>query len=382
MDNLTHSLVGLTAAKAGLERLSPGATFLCVLAANAPDSDIVVLAFGDRWDFLLHHRGLTHAIVGVAFLALLLPLIFVGVDRLWARLRRQSPQTKFRGLLIASVVASATHPLLDWTNNYGIRFLLPWNPRWFYGDLVFIVDPFMWVVLGGAAFLLAAKTKKAKLVWAIVAAIITLLIVFSGRGGDLPHQTLIAGLWIAAVVALIGLFVMGARERWGSKVAFVAIGVVLVYWGGLAFLHSRALERGREEANRIVAPNGESLGKLAAMPTLANPLRWDFVFETDRATYRFPIALSGQIPAGRVIRYPKPTGKLAAALEAVSRDKPGHVFLGFARFPVAQLADPDCTTQTLLQLADLRYTEPGRSRGTFAVELPVDCPEQDFTGGR
>ena len=135
-------------------------------------------------------------------------------------------------------------------------------------------------------------------------------------------------------------------------------------------------------ANRIVAPNGESLGKLAAMPTLANPLRWDFVFETDRATYRFPIALSGQIPAGRVIRYPKPTGKLAAALEAVSRDKPGHVFLGFARFPVAQLADPDCTTQTLLQLADLRYTEPGRSRGTFAVELPVDCPEQDFTGGR
>ena len=29
MDNLTHSLVGLAAAKAGLEKLSPGATVVC-----------------------------------------------------------------------------------------------------------------------------------------------------------------------------------------------------------------------------------------------------------------------------------------------------------------------------------------------------------------
>ena len=121
------------------------------------------------------------------------------------------------------------------------------------------------------------------------------------------------------------------------------------------------------------------------MPTLANPLRWDFVFETDKATYRFPVALNGQTPAGRVIRYPQPSGKLAATLETAAQQKPAHVFLGFARFPVAQLADPDCTTQTLLQLADLRYTEPGRSRGTFAVQLPVDCPDDvngAFMGGR
>lgn len=382
MDNLTHSLVGLTAAKAGLERLSPGATILCVLAANSPDSDIIVLAFGDRWDFLQHHRGITHAIVGTAFLALLLPLIFVSIDRLWARLRHQSPKTNFRGLLIASFLVSATHPLLDWTNNYGIRFLLPWNPRWSYGDLVFIVDPFIWVVLGGAAFLLASKTKISKVIWATVAAIITFLILFSARGGDLPNRTVIVGLWIAALIVIVGLFVTGACERWGSKIAFVAFAVVLAYWGVLAFAHSVALERGREEANRLTAPNGERVARLAAMPTLANPLRWDCVFETDQATYRFPVALNGQTPAGRVIRYPKPSGKLAAALETASRDKPAHVFLGFARFPVARLANPDCTTQTLLQLADLRYTEPGTSRGTFAVELPVDCPEEPVMGGR
>jgi hypothetical protein len=52
------------------------------------------------------------------------------------------------------------------------------------------------------------------------------------------------------------------------------------------------------------------------------------------------------------------------------------VFLGFARFPVMQLADPSCTSRTLVQLADLRYTEPGRSRGSFAFELPIDCPRE------
>jgi inner membrane protein len=379
LDNLTHSLVGLTAAKAGLERLSPGATILCVLAANAPDADIVVLAFGDRWDFLQHHRGITHAIIGTAFLALLLPLIFFGVDRLWARLRHQSPKTKFRGLLIASVIASATHPFLDWTNNYGIRFLLPWNPRWFYGDMVFIVDPFIWVVLGGAAFVLASKTKVSKFIWLTIAAIITFLIVVGPRSGDLPGA--ISIVWITALFAIIILFSLGARERWGTKIAFVAIGIVLAYWGLLAFLHSRALEEGREAAYGIAVSNGETLGRIAAMPTLANPLRWDFVFDTDKATYRFPLVLNRQTPAQNLIRYPRPSGKLAATLDAAAREKPAHVFLGFARFPVAKLADPDCTTQTLLQLADLRYTEPGRSRGTFAVELPVDCPDEALTFG-
>jgi inner membrane protein len=110
--------------------LSPGATTLCVLAANAPDSDIVVLAFGDRWTFLHHHRGITHAIVGVICLAIILPLIFYGVDRLWSRYKDRPPKTNLKGLLLASFIASATHPLLDWTNNYGFRWFLPWSQYW------------------------------------------------------------------------------------------------------------------------------------------------------------------------------------------------------------------------------------------------------------
>ena len=371
MDNLTHSLVGLTAAKAGLEKLSPGATALCLLAANAPDADIVVLPFGDRWTFLQHHRGITHAIVGVVALALLLPLIFYVVDLLWSRYRKRRPSVNLKGLMLASFIVSATHPLLDWTNNYGIRFLLPWNERWFYGDLVFIVDPFMWLVLGGASFLLSAKTTSGKFIWGLVAAVLTFLIVASERSNNLPNPRLIALLWIIALVTLIVLFVKGAGERWGSKIALVAFAVVLGYWSLLAFAHSRAVARGSEQAQRMASANGETIARLAAMPRLADPFRWDCVFETDRANYRFEIGLLDDAPPDRMVRYAKEPAELKTT---VLQQRPARIFLGFARFPVMKLADPDCTTRTLVQLADLRYTEPGVSRGTFSLQVPIDCP--------
>ena len=373
MDNLTHSLVGLTAAKAGLEKLSPGATTLCVIAANAPDSDIVVLAFGDRWTFLHHHRGITHAIVGVIALAVILPLIFYGVDRLWSRYKDQPPQTKLKGLMLASFIASATHPFLDWTNNYGIRFFLPWSQKWSYGDLVFIVDPYIWLILGGTVFLLTAKSRFLKVIWGVIAAITTFLVVASPRSGGLPSPNLIALLWIVAIVAFIVLSIKGARERWGRKIAFVAIAFVLCYWSLLGFAHSRAITRGNEEAAKMVSANGETIARLAAMPRLANPFRWDCVFETDRAMYRFDLGLLEE-GTGNAVRYEKPGPELNGVVDYVSQQRSAQIFLNFARFPVMKLADPGCTTSTLVQLADLRYTEPGRSRGSFALELPIDCP--------
>ena len=110
------------------------------------------------------------------------------------------------------------------------------------------------------------------------------------------------------------------------------------------------------------------------MPQLANPFRWDFVFETDRATYRFDVGLLGDTNDAAPVRYAKPGPELKEVVGQVLQQRPAQVFLNFARFPVMQLADPNCTARTLVQLADLRYTEPGRSRGAFSLELPVDCP--------
>src|SRR6476661_4260581 len=218
MDNLTHSLVGIAAAKAGLEKLSPGATFLCVLAANAPDSDIVVLLFSDRWSFLEHHRGITHSIVGVLSLAILLPVLFYLVDILLARIRKRPKQFVFSGLLVSSLVVSATHPLLDWTNSYGIRFLLPWNHRWFYGDFVFIVDPFIWLILGSACFLLTARTKLLKFLWLIIGVMLSGLLVASARSANLPHPWLIRGVWLITLMTLIVLAWKQIGMRFGRPI--------------------------------------------------------------------------------------------------------------------------------------------------------------------
>ncbi|MCA1607158.1 MAG: metal-dependent hydrolase, partial [Acidobacteria bacterium] len=200
MDNLTHSLIGLAAAKAGLEKLSPGATTLCVLAANSPDGDIVTLLFG-RWVYLQQHRGVSHSIIGVVLLGLALPLGFYLGDALLASARKRARRIKPVGLVIASVVATATHPLMDWTNNYGVRPLLPWNPRWFYGDFVFIIDPFMWLVLGGAGFLLTAKTRKQRITWAFIGLATTFLVMVGPRFQ--VREVVFRLLWVVALVVLI-----------------------------------------------------------------------------------------------------------------------------------------------------------------------------------
>src|SRR6185295_5473814 len=155
-------------------------------------------------------------------------------------------------------------------------------------------------------------------------------------------------LWIVTLIALIVLFVKDAGERWGSRIAFFAIALSLCYWTFLGFAHSKAVARGSEEAAKIATANGETVARLAAMPRPANAFRWDCVFETDRAMYRFELGLmDDNNNSPTPVRYVKPAPEL---LNTVLQQRPGRVFLNFARFPVMQLAEPDCTTRTLVQL--------------------------------
>ena len=377
MDNLTHSLVGLAVAKTGLERLSPGATAICVVAANAPDVDVALLLFSDRWTFLKEHRGITHAIVGTILLSIVMPLLFYAFDYLVAHLRHTKPTTRLKGLFIASFIASVTHPIMDWTNNYGMRFLLPWNGRWFYGDFVFIVDPFLWLILGTSVFLVTSRTRLQKGVWLTVAAVATALLLFAPRSSDLQHPLLIRVIWFVFLVSAILLFAFKVGERWRSRVVLCGLSIAVCYWVALFSIHHHAVNMGRTRAKEIAVSNSETLSKLAAMPILASPFSWDCVFDTDKATYRFRLDLFSSQLSSRVLRYAKPTGELAAITERLGEtERSARIFLGFARFPVVQLADSDCTTRTIVQFADLRYTEPGRTRGTFSLELPIDCPTE------
>jgi inner membrane protein len=379
MDNLTHSLIGLAASKAGLEKLSPGATTLCVLAANSPDADIVVLLFGGRWEFLHHHRGITHSIVGALALALALPLIFYLGDRIVARRRRRGPTVRLVGLLVASLIATATHPIMDWTNNYGVRFLLPWNPRWFYGDFVFIIDPFIWIVLGGAAFVLTAKTKKQLIAWFVVALISSSIVLFGGPR-QLGNTIVVQALWIVALIVLATPYWRRLGPRLGSSIAVAALTTVVIYLVVLAVAHSIALRQAQTVGADLASWNNEQVVKVAAMPTVANPTEWVCAMETDRASYRFSVSLlRAGASSSNVSRFEKPTGVEAQAVTEAERDYRAEVFLGFARFPAMSVVGEDCATQTLVQFADIRYTEPGRGRGTFSLDVPVDCPVEHKT---
>jgi inner membrane protein len=388
MDPFTHTLVGLTAAKAGLERLSPLATTVCMLTANSPDSDVVVGFVSDRWDYLHHHRGITHSLVGVIALAVIVPAIIWLGERIFARLRRTRPRTRFRGLLLASLIVTATHPLMDWTNNYGVRPFLPWSGRWFYGDLVFIVDPYILLLMGGAAFLATRRGWPKMVLWALLAtAFVVLTFLLGGR-----RDPSLAGINIALVVLLLGVISLilarvlsfsRGRER---IIAAGALAALVVYWGTLGFVHRAAYKNASDVATQAASTISERVLRVAAMPTLANPLRWSCVAETDRAIYRFIIKLADS-PQGplaivdgyqtdspeAIERYEKPTGRAAELSALAAEDRRAKTLLNFARFPIARVQDENCVSQTIVQIADLRYTEPGATRGTFSLNVPVEC---------
>ncbi|HZH92142.1 MAG TPA: metal-dependent hydrolase [Pyrinomonadaceae bacterium] len=377
MDNLTHTLVGLTAAKAGLERLSPGATALCLVAANAPDADIVA-AFGGSWFYLKHHRGITHSIVGTLAIALILPLLFYGVGRVVARVRGRAPGVRLGGLVIASLLVSATHPLMDWTNNYGVRPLLPWDGRWFYGDLVYIVDPWLWLSLGGASFLLTATTRWRSVAWGALALAATVAFVVIPLRVGMGYPLASRALWLACLAALICAHRLKLPARRGSRVALAALAFVVVYWGALGLLHGRALARAQAVAGAVAARQNESVLRVAAMPSLADPTRWRVLAETSAALYRFETSLLARVedelnaPGGSA-RFEKPQGEAAEHAARAAADERAKIFLDFARFPAARVETQNCAEEFLVRFADLRYTEPGAPRrgGNFSLEVTV-----------
>ena len=143
MDNLTHSLVGAVMGRMGLKRLSSRSMPALIIAANLPDIDSFV-AGAIGCEPIAAHRGFTHGIGGLVTL----PFLAVAIILIWEKLRpsKEGPPN-LRGLLLASFLAVLSHPLLDLMNSYGTRVLEPFSHRWFYADTLFIMDPWIWIML-------------------------------------------------------------------------------------------------------------------------------------------------------------------------------------------------------------------------------------------
>jgi inner membrane protein len=162
VDNLCHTLAGAAFAEAGLKRTTRLASVTLMIASNLPDIDALV--FATDMPSVAFRRGWTHGVLAQA----LLPLAFAGVMS-WIGRRRGA---RFGPLLLLSYVGVLSHVALDLLNNYGVRLLMPFSGRWFYGDSVFIVDVWLWLVLGGGAWLAWSRNRPSAARIALLVAVL------------------------------------------------------------------------------------------------------------------------------------------------------------------------------------------------------------------
>src|SRR5262245_43966971 len=162
MDNLTHTLFGLTLARTPLGRAGRGTTTALVIASNVPDIDIVTTLRGGA-SYLQWHRGPTHGPLGLVVLGLLTAVVVRGVQRFQVGVPRgpEEPDAPFGMLVAASMTGILCHILMDFPTSYGTRLLSPFSWHWFATDLMPIVDIYLIIVLV-AGLLFGAASAEAR----------------------------------------------------------------------------------------------------------------------------------------------------------------------------------------------------------------------------
>lgn len=315
MDNITHSLTGLALARSGFDRFCPRATLLMILGANAPDIDIVALRWGPL-RYLEWHRGYTHSLLCLPLMALLPVLVIALIYR------ERLPWTT---AWLLCCVAVGSHLLIDWTNTYGVRFLLPFSSSWFHLDLNSLYDG--WVL---AVLLFAA-------IWPTFSRLV------SGEIGD--------------------------RATRGRGIAVFALTFFVGFDLARAVLHQRVIALLDARLYENAAPL-----QTAALPEPFTPFAWTGIVETPVAYRSIDVnTLSGLDPDTAAVFYKPPLSK---GIQNAERTEPFRYFLYFARFPVwSESPIPVGADQgTRLNLADLRFGTP--QAGSFHCIAIVNSRNQ------
>jgi inner membrane protein len=358
MDNLSHTLTGLFLARTRLGSTSPLSLPLLVAAANLPDVDLL-WSFGQD-SYLLHHRGITHSFAGLAVQTGLLAAFAALLERRRAARRREpAPTNAARRLSILCAAGLASHLALDWLNVYGVRPWLPFDARWHYGDMAFIVDPWIWLLLAAGGFLAAASTRATSIALAVFGALGAALTLGSERA---PPRT--GAVWIAGFSTLAIAYVLGwGRGRPRAALAVSAI-LVTLYLGALA-LFGRMADRAAAPALAEARAAGEAVLSLTHVPAVAQPLGWSVIVETHSAIYRRDVRLGGEHGPTQRVERRLDDPRTRSALEAV----PG--FRSFARLPFARLEPQEHGTFVLLD--DARYARGVEAGSWCSAEVLVDA---------
>lgn len=358
MDPLTHTLVGAALARTRPVRGLRFAAAASIIAANLPDIDVFSAFHGPDFSLCVR-RGWTHGPLAILVLPAVLIAVLIALDR-WRGPRPGVPALQPARLLGLAYVSCLTHPLLDLLNTYGVRLLMPFDPRWFYGDAVFIIDPWLWLMVGGAVYL-GARPRRLDWDWLIVAVATTALILLATDFVALPARL----LWLAGVAALIAMrHVVGIRRR-PETVALVGLVLAVGYIAGMV-ITSRMVE---SRARQHLVSQGQIVEKLMVSPMPTNPLHWEFVAATPadyrhgslRWSRRSRIEVSAQ-PIAR----PQPSPLLDAVLGAESIQ--GAV--NWMRFPFIEV--DETPSGYTVHLLDARYAR-SRRRGFGTAVVYLDA---------
>lgn len=150
MDNICHTLTGAALGAAGLRRRTRFGAATLMIAANLPDVDVLV--FATDMPSVAFRRGWTHGSVAQALLPIALTAAMVAAARLRPA-SAASPPLRAGWVLLLAYVGVLSHVALDLLNPYGIRLFAPFDWRWLYGDVLFIMDPWLWLIVGGGLWL-------------------------------------------------------------------------------------------------------------------------------------------------------------------------------------------------------------------------------------
>jgi inner membrane protein len=249
----------------------------------------------------------------------------------WRRRARPTSDARAvvpRRLLFLSFAAILSHPALDTLNTYGVRWLMPFSDRWLYGDALFIVDPWLWLLLGTGvvwSWLLRRRRSTAQELPARLVLCITMLYV--------------AGMSVSGVLA---------RHTIARK--------------------SEELFNGR-------------VARIMAAPIPVTPLTRRFVLEQD-SVYRvgmFHWLADPQVDVTSLRSFPR-ARPVHPALTAAESTQVMRRFLSWARYPTFAIQQIGADSY-LVQVIDLRYAgDSGRGFGTLRV--PISLPQGSGTGPR
>jgi inner membrane protein len=289
MDALTHLLAGACIARAGLNRKTALATLTVILAAEAPDLDVIARLGGPAGGFV-HNRGFTHSFVGVALVSAAVVCFIYLICRFGGRQDKAVHSPPRWWLLFGlSYLAGLSHILFDFTDSYGVRPYWPFSDRWYAWDIVYLADP-----------------------------VVTLL--------------LLGGLLLSVLVALMNEELgRASKTSRGRLPAAIALVCVVAVWGIRDYEHRRALHTLEAQSYEGAGPVGVS-----AFPVWWNPYLWTGMVETARFVKAIRVDSRRQDVDPQVeeqVRYKPEETPVTLAAKSSSL---GRAYMNWSRFPIPE----------------------------------------------